>query len=60
MLNNKQRSRWLSDFVSELQRFASKSQGCPEMPLVTQALARLDDARRKVREAADEEKDECP
>lgn len=60
MLNNKHRARWLSDIISELQRYAKKSQECLEAPLVQQALARLDDARRRVREAADEEKDACP
>lgn len=59
MLNNKQRSRWLSDIISEIQRYVSKNQECPEAPLVQQALARLDDARQEVREKANQEEDAC-
>lgn len=60
MLNNKHRARWLSDIISELQRYASKSRSCPEAPLVQQALSRLDDARRKVRESPEQGDESCP
>lgn len=46
MMNNKQRSRWLSDIISDLQRYVSKSAGQPETPFVQRALNSIDDARR--------------
>jgi hypothetical protein len=53
MMNNKQRARWLSDMISETQRYISKSQGKAEIALVQKALNSLDDARRKVLESGD-------
>ena len=46
MMNGKQRARWLSDLISELQRFTSKAKDAPEAGHVRKALASLDDARR--------------
>ena len=46
-LNGRQRARWLSDMISETQRYLSKSQGSPETPLVQRALEALNDARTK-------------
>jgi hypothetical protein len=43
MLNGKQRSRWLSEQISELQRFAKKAGA--ERPLVAQAIVKLEAAR---------------
>ena len=51
MMNNKQRARWLSDMITEAQRYISKSKGKSEVPLVQKALNALDDARRNVVEA---------
>jgi hypothetical protein len=48
MMNNKQRSRWLADMISEAQRYLSKSKGKPEVPVVQKALNALDDARQAV------------
>jgi hypothetical protein len=45
MMNNKQRSRWLSDIISDLQRYVSKSIGQPEAPFVQRALNTIDEAR---------------
>lgn len=50
MMNNKQRARWLSDLISETQRYISKAKDQTETPLVQRALNALDDARRKVLE----------
>jgi hypothetical protein len=44
-MNGKQRARWLSDIITELQRYQSKNKGKPESPLVQQSLGRLDEAR---------------
>jgi hypothetical protein len=49
-LNKKHRSRWLSEVISELQRYQSKTKDSPEAPHVSQALARLHEARQKVTE----------
>lgn len=46
MLNNKQRSRWLSEVVSEVQRYLSKSPDSPESGRVRQALSILADAKK--------------
>ena len=51
MMNGKQRARWLSDLISDLQRFTSKSQSAPEAGHVRKALACLDDARRSALES---------
>jgi hypothetical protein len=50
MMNNKQRGRWLSDMISEAQRYISKAKDQVETALVQKALNDLDDARRKVSE----------
>jgi hypothetical protein len=50
MMNNKQRARWLSELISESQRYISKAKDQPETPLVQKAVNTLDDARRKVLE----------
>jgi hypothetical protein len=42
-MNGKHRARWLAEQISELQRFAKKAGA--ERPLVTLALARLEEAR---------------
>jgi hypothetical protein len=55
MMNNKQRARWLSDLISETQRYLSKSKDKPEVPLVQKALNALDDARRKLLENGTED-----
>jgi hypothetical protein len=55
MMNNKQRTRWLSDLISEVQRYLSKSKGQVETPLVQKALNGLDDARRAVLDAGDDD-----
>jgi len=54
-LNNKHRSRWLSDIISDLQRYQSKTKDSPEAPHVSQALARLHEARQRVTEAEEKE-----
>jgi hypothetical protein len=60
-LNNKQRSRWLSDILAELQRYVSKNLGSPEISLAQQAIARLQDARQEVREDAKQQGEApCP
>jgi len=46
MMNNKQRSRWLSDMISEAQRYISKAKDQAETALVQKAVNLLDDARR--------------
>jgi hypothetical protein len=51
MMNGKQRARWLSDCISELQRFTSKAKDAPEAGDVRKALASLDDARRTALES---------
>lgn len=50
MMNSKQRKRWLSDMISEAQRYISKAKDQPEIPLVQRALNALDDARQKLQE----------
>lgn len=50
MMNSKQRARWLSDMISEGQRYISKAKDQPEIPMVQKALNALDDARRKLQE----------
>lgn len=61
MLNPRQRSRWLSDVISDLQRYASKNENRPETTMVKQALDRLHAAKQKVRELADKEGETpCP
>ena len=61
MLNPRQRSRWLSNIISELQRYASKNEGCPETPAVKQALDRLHAAKQEARELAGKEGEApCP
>jgi hypothetical protein len=54
MLNGKQRARWLTDLISELQRFTSKAKDAPEAVHVRKALASLDDARRAALESDSE------
>jgi len=51
MMNGKQRARWLSDLITELQRFASKAKSAPEAGHVSKALANLDDGRRMALES---------
>jgi hypothetical protein len=53
MMNSKQRGRWLSDLISETQRYISKAKDQSEIPLVQKAINALDDARRKVTEDGD-------
>jgi hypothetical protein len=48
MLNNKQRSRWLSIIISDLQRYISKANGQPETPTIQRALNIVEDARRNL------------
>lgn len=61
MLNPRHRGRWLSDVISELQRYVSKNEGCPETPAVQQALDRLYAARQEARELAGKEGEApCP
>jgi hypothetical protein len=55
-LNSKHRSRWLSDIISELQRYQSTTKDSPEATHVSQALARLHEAKQKVTE--DNKKDD--
>ena len=54
MMNGKQRARWLSDCISELQRFTSKAREAPEAGHVRKALNSLDEARRAALEAGSE------
>jgi hypothetical protein len=54
MMNGKQRARWLSDMISESQRYISKSKGQPETPSVSKTIALLEDARRIALEHATE------
>jgi hypothetical protein len=56
-MNGKQRSRWLSDMISETQRYLSKARCSPEAPLIQKILNLLDDARRKT---ADDDSDPTP
>jgi hypothetical protein len=56
-LNGKQRSRWLSDMISETQRYISKTKSSPEVPLIQKVLNLLDDARKR---AADDDSDPTP
>lgn len=51
-MNGKQRARWLSDVISETQRYLAKAKETPEAPMVQRALNELDDARRKAAEDA--------
>jgi hypothetical protein len=51
MMNNKQRARWLSDLISETQRYISKAKSQAEIPLVQRAVNALDDARRSILES---------
>lgn len=53
MMNSKQRARWLSDLISEAQRYVSKSRGQPETPMVSKAMCALEDARRVALDHAD-------
>ena len=57
MMNGKQRARWLSDLISELQRFTSKAKEAPEAGHVRKALSCLDDARRAALESHTESED---
>lgn len=50
-MNSKQRARWLSDQISELQRYLKKATA--ERPQVTMAIAKLDEARQMVRSDED-------
>ena len=52
-MNSKQRVRWLSDQISELQRYLKKAKA--ERPQVTMAIAKLDEARQMVRSEGDSE-----
>lgn len=54
MMNGKQRARWLSDLISELQRFTSKAKESPEAGHVRKALNSLDEARRAALESSTE------
>ena len=54
MMNGKQRARWLTDLISELQRFTSKAREAPEAGHVRKALNSLDEARRAALEASTE------
>ena len=56
-MNGKQRSRWLSDMISETQRYISKTKSSPEVPLIQKVLNLLDDARKR---AADDDSDPTP
>jgi hypothetical protein len=49
-LNSKQRSRWIADIISDLQRCLSKLKDHPEAPLIQKALHHLDDAKRLANE----------
>jgi hypothetical protein len=48
MLNPKQRSRWLSEIISDLQRYVSKANGQVETPIVQRALSVVEEARRNL------------
>jgi hypothetical protein len=50
-VNGKQRARWLSDVISELQRYVKHAD--VEEPLILQALTKLDEARRAARGAGE-------
>lgn len=45
-LNPKHRARWISDMISELQRFIAKGAGEAERACSQRALEELQDARR--------------
>ena len=53
-MNGKQRARWLSDLIAELQRFTSKAKDAPETGHVRKALNSLDEARRAALESGPE------
>ena len=53
-MNGKQRARWLSDLIAELQRFTSKAKEAPEAGHVRKALNSLDEARRAALEVSTE------
>ena len=53
-MNGKQRARWLSDLIAELQRFTSKAKDAPETGPVRKALNSLDEARRAALESSTE------
>lgn len=53
-MNGKQRARWLSDLIAELQRFTSKAKDAPETGHVRKALNSLDEARRAALESSTE------
>jgi hypothetical protein len=51
MMNGKHRARWLSDLISELQRYTSKAKDAPETGSVRKALNCLDEARQIARDS---------
>jgi hypothetical protein len=46
-MNNRQRARWIADLISDAQRLAKHSKGCPEESSVAQAIENLRQAREK-------------
>lgn len=46
-MNGKHRASWLSEIISEIQRYAKQAnkRACPEAPQVQQALTKLFEAR---------------
>jgi hypothetical protein len=47
-MNSRQRSRWISEIIAELQRYASKNRSEGEISQVQQALVKLGEAREKI------------
>jgi hypothetical protein len=47
-LNRIQRSRWIADIISDLQKYKSKVRGEVEEPLVEKALLQLTEIKSKL------------
>ena len=50
MINARQREKVLAEIISDLQHHQSRTRAAPEAPLVEQAIARLREAQKRVRE----------
>lgn len=55
MMNGKQRGLRLSDFISELQHYLSRTKTAVEAPEVQAAINKLHDARQKAHEDPNKE-----
>lgn len=55
MMNGRHRAIRLNDLVSDLQRYVKQSKGSPEVHLVEQAIAKLQDGSRLARESDESE-----